>query len=143
MAKRSRGCILLARSSAAPTNESSATRETMQSRNLSSCKPVSFFNRHSPISEVVSSNTLTLNAFLLLLPVPSRRLLLLLLRRRRRRRHFLLLVFEAVILLVAMRSPIYFCKNLLLLSSLSCSSLTASIRWKIVKSDSCSAFACL
>lgn len=51
-------------------------------------------------------------------------------------RHFLPLVFGAVILLVAMRSPIYFCKNLLLLSSLSCSSLTASILWKIVRRES-------
>lgn len=49
----------------------------------------------------------------------------------------------AVILLVLMRSPMYFCKNLLLLSSLSCSSLTASMRLNIATRDSCSAFACL
>lgn len=44
---------------------------------------------------------------------------------------------------MVMRSPMYFCKNLLLLSSLSCSSLTASIRLNIAISDSCRAFACL
>ena len=48
-----------------------------------------------------------------------------------------------VIFDVDMRSPIYFCKNLLLLSNLSCSSLTASILWKIRRSDSCNALACL
>lgn len=37
----------------------------------------------------------------------------------------------------------YFCKNLLLLWSLSCSSRTASIRLKIVRRESCNAFACL
>lgn len=49
----------------------------------------------------------------------------------------------AVILLVLMRSPMYFCRNLLLLSSLSCSSLTASMRLNIAIRDSWSAFACL
>ena len=52
-------------------------------------------------------------------------------------------LLEAVILLVVIRSPIYFCKNLLLLSSLWCSSLTASIRLKSVMRESCNAFACL
>lgn len=47
-----------------------------------------------------------------------------------------------VIFEVDIRSPIYFCKNLLLLSNLSCSSLTASIRWKIMRRDSCNALAC-
>jgi hypothetical protein len=57
--------------------------------------------------------------------------------------HFLPLPRDSVILLVAMRSPMYFWRNLLLLSSLSCSSLTASIRLRIVKRESCSCFACL
>ena len=48
-----------------------------------------------------------------------------------------------VIFDVDIRSPMYFCKNLLLLSSLSCSSLTASIRLKISSSDFCKTFACL
>jgi len=47
-----------------------------------------------------------------------------------------------VILEVDIRSPIYFCRNLLLLSSLSCSSLTASMRLKISKRDSWRTFAC-
>lgn len=46
-------------------------------------------------------------------------------------------------MLVLMRSPMYFWRNLLLLSSLSCSSLTASIRLKSRRRDSCSARACL
>jgi hypothetical protein len=37
----------------------------------------------------------------------------------------------------------YFWRNLLLLSSLSCSSLTASIRLRMVNSESCSCLACL
>lgn len=57
--------------------------------------------------------------------------------------YFLTLLLEAVILLVLMRSPMYFCKNLLLLSSLSCSSRTASIRLKMSMRESCSALACL
>ncbi len=57
--------------------------------------------------------------------------------------HFLPLLPEAVILLVLMRSPMYFCRNLLLLLSLSCSSWTTSIRWTMVSSESCSALACL
>lgn len=58
--------------------------------------------------------------------------------------HFLALLDDvAVILLVLMRSPMYFCRNLLLLSSLSCSSLTASMRLNIMSSDSWRAFACL
>ena len=57
--------------------------------------------------------------------------------------HFLDLPPEAVILLVVIRSPMYFCKNLLLLSSLSCSSFTASIRLNSRMRESCSAFACL
>jgi len=48
----------------------------------------------------------------------------------------------AVIFDVDIRSPIYFCRNLLLLSSLSCSSLTASIRLKISSRDFCRTFAC-
>lgn len=48
-----------------------------------------------------------------------------------------------MILLVLIRSPMYFCRNLLLLSSLSCSSLTASMRLNIISNDSCRAFACL
>lgn len=52
-------------------------------------------------------------------------------------------VVVEVIFDVDIRSPIYFCRNLLLLSNLSCSSLTASIRWKIMRSDSCNALACL
>lgn len=50
---------------------------------------------------------------------------------------------EAVILLVLIKSPMYFCRNLLLLSSLSCSSRTASIRLNIEMRESCRAFACL
>lgn len=57
--------------------------------------------------------------------------------------HFLLRLLDAVILDVDIKSPMYFCRNLLWLSSLSCSSLTASIRLKRMTSDSCSAFACL
>ena len=57
--------------------------------------------------------------------------------------HFLGRLLGAVILLVLIRSPMYFCRNLLLLSSLLCSSLTASIRWKRANSESWSAFACL
>ena len=57
--------------------------------------------------------------------------------------HFLARLPDAVILLVVIRSPIYFCKNLLWLSSLSCSSLTASIRLKSVTRESCRALACL
>lgn len=49
----------------------------------------------------------------------------------------------AVILLVLIRSPIYFCKNRLLLSSLSCSSLTLSMRWNIMSRESCRTFDCL
>jgi len=48
-----------------------------------------------------------------------------------------------VILDVDIKSPMYFCRNLLLLSSLSCSSLTASIRLKISSSDFCRTLACL
>lgn len=50
---------------------------------------------------------------------------------------------EAVILVVLMRSPMYFCRNLLLLSSLSCSSRTASMRLKMVMRESCKSLACL
>jgi len=57
--------------------------------------------------------------------------------------HFLPLLGAAVILLVVIRSPMYFCRNLLLLSSLSCSSLTASMRLKMVRRESWRAFACL
>lgn len=57
--------------------------------------------------------------------------------------HFLARLLDAVILLVVIRSPMYFCRNLLLLSSLSCSSLTASILLKRVTRESCSARACL
>ncbi len=57
--------------------------------------------------------------------------------------HFLPRLPDAVILVVLIRSPMYFCRNLLWLSSLSCSSLTASIRLTIVSSESCSALACL
>lgn len=46
-------------------------------------------------------------------------------------------------MLVVIRSPMYFCKNLLWLSSLSCSSLTASILLKRIRRDSWSALACL
>ena len=56
---------------------------------------------------------------------------------------FPLLLLVAVILLVLIRSPMYFCKNLLLLSSLSCSSRTASIRLKMATSESCNSLACL
>lgn len=56
---------------------------------------------------------------------------------------FPLLLLVAVILLVLIRSPIYFCRNLLLFSSLSCSSRTASIRLKRAMRDSCNALACL
>ena len=69
------------------------------------------------------------------------------LRRRRvkevRVAYFLVRLDVAVILLVLIRSPMYFCKNLLLLSNLSCSSLTASIRSKIINRESCRALACL
>lgn len=47
-----------------------------------------------------------------------------------------------VIFEVDIRSPMYFWRNLLLLSSLSCSSLTASIRLKISRSDDWRFFAC-
>jgi len=57
--------------------------------------------------------------------------------------HFFPLPPVEVILLVLIRSPMYFCKNLLLLSSLSCSSLTASMRLNMVSRDSWSALACL
>jgi hypothetical protein len=57
--------------------------------------------------------------------------------------YFLPLLLDAVILLVAMRSPMYFWRNLLLLSSLSCSLLTASIRPSMVERESCRALACL
>ena len=56
--------------------------------------------------------------------------------------HFLLRLLD-VILLVNIKSPMYFCRNRLWLSSLSCSSLTASIRLKRVTRESCSALACL
>lgn len=49
----------------------------------------------------------------------------------------------AVILDVDIKSPMYFWRNLLLLSSLSCSSLTASMRLKISRSDFWRIFACL
>lgn len=49
----------------------------------------------------------------------------------------------AVILVVDMRSPMYFWRNLLFESSLSCSSLTASMRLKISRRDSWRSFACL
>ena len=48
-----------------------------------------------------------------------------------------------VIFDVDIRSPMYFCKNLLLLSSLSCSSFTASIRLNISRSDFWRTLACL
>lgn len=57
--------------------------------------------------------------------------------------HFLLRLPEAVILLVDISSPIYRCRNRLWLSSLSCSSRTASIRLNMVMRDSWSAWACL
>lgn len=56
--------------------------------------------------------------------------------------HFLLRL-EDVILLVDIKSPIYFWRNLLWLSSLSCSSFTASMRLKSVTKESCNALACL
>ena len=56
--------------------------------------------------------------------------------------HFLLRL-DDVILLVDIKSPMYFWRNLLWLSSLSCSSFTASIRLKSVTRDSCNALACL
>lgn len=59
------------------------------------------------------------------------------------RSHFRPRLPVAVIFEVLIRSPIYFCRNLLLLSSLSCSSLTASIRENIMSKESCNAFACL
>ena len=59
------------------------------------------------------------------------------------RPHFFALVPVVVNLLVVMRSPMYFCRNLLLLSSLSCSSLTASMRSKRMSRESCKALACL
>jgi len=57
--------------------------------------------------------------------------------------YFLPLPPDAVILLVAIKSPMYFWRNLLLLSSLSCSSLTASIRLRMVNRESWSCLACL
>jgi len=60
---------------------------------------------------------------------------------RNRGDHFF--VLPAVILLVVMSSPMYRCRKRLWLSSLSCSSRTASMRLKMVTSDSCSASACL
>lgn len=48
-----------------------------------------------------------------------------------------------VIFDVDIRSPMYFCRNLLLLSSLSCSSFTASMRLKISRRDCWRTFACL
>jgi hypothetical protein len=59
---------------------------------------------------------------------------------------FLPLLLDPVVLVILevdIRSPMYFCKNLLLLSSLSCSSLTASMRAKISSSDDWSDLACL
>lgn len=56
---------------------------------------------------------------------------------------FLPLAPVEVIFDVDIRSPMYFCKNLLLLSSLSCSSFTASIRLNISRSDFWRTFACL
>lgn len=50
--------------------------------------------------------------------------------------HFFLWLEDAVILEVLIKSPMYFCKNLLLLSSLSCSSFTASMRLKMVRRES-------
>jgi len=49
---------------------------------------------------------------------------------------FLLLAPVDVILEVDIRSPMYFWRNLLLESSLSCSSLTASMRLKISRRES-------
>ena len=57
--------------------------------------------------------------------------------------YFLIRLPDAVILLVLMRSPMYFCRNLLWESSLSCSSFTASMRLNMFRSDSCRAWACL
>ena len=57
--------------------------------------------------------------------------------------HFLLRLLDDVILLVDIRSPMYFWRNLLWLSSLSCSSLTASILLKRVTRESCNVLACL
>ena len=57
--------------------------------------------------------------------------------------HFLFRLLDEVILLVDIRSPMYFCRKRLLLSSLSCSSLTASMRLKSLTSESCSNWACL
>jgi hypothetical protein len=50
---------------------------------------------------------------------------------------------DEVIFDVDIRSPMYFCRNLLLLSNLSCSSFTASIRLKISRRDFWRIFACL
>ena len=57
--------------------------------------------------------------------------------------HFLFRLLDEVILLVDIRSPMYFWRNLLWLSSLSCSSLTASILLKMVTRESCNVLACL
>lgn len=48
-----------------------------------------------------------------------------------------------VIFDVDIKSPMYFCRNLLLSSSLSCSSFTASMRLKISSKDCWSNLACL
>jgi len=56
---------------------------------------------------------------------------------------FLPLAPVEVIFDVDMRSPMYFCKNLLLLSSLSCSSFTASILLNISRRDFWRTLACL
>ena len=50
--------------------------------------------------------------------------------------YFFVRLLVDVILLVVIRSPMYFCRNLLLLSSLSCSSRTASMRLNMVTRDS-------
>ena len=55
---------------------------------------------------------------------------------RRRDSYFFVRLLDDVILLVVIRSPMYFCRNLLLLSNLSCSSRTASMRLNMVTRDS-------
>ena len=55
---------------------------------------------------------------------------------RREGFYFFVRLLDDVILLVVIRSPMYFCRNLLLLSSLSCSSRTASMRLNMVTRDS-------
>lgn len=81
-----------------------------------------FISRHTnpPLSPIINGSCSTANI-------------------RRRVLHFFLLpppAPVAVIFEVDMRSPMYFCKNLLFESSLSCSSLTASMRLKISSKDS-------